>query len=111
MPRHERLHYPGAIHIVSVKGPVNGCLFYDPRRLPQLAAARVADAPIVRLFFGLIDEARSEHGAIVHGYCICPNDALLTIQTRGAPLTWLMRVLCGRLSQRLHGLGYVPAGS
>jgi len=111
MPRHERLHYRGAFHIVTLKGRGDATLFYDPRLLPRLSQAHADAIPSIRLFFSLLESNTEQHGCRVHGYCVCPNRTLLIVQTLGAPLTWVMRPLCGQLSQRLHALGLAPSGA
>src|SRR5579862_323296 len=111
MPRHDRLHYPGAIHIASIRGRTGATLFYDPRAVRNVSQARTTDAPAVQLLLSLLDEAHEGYDGIMHAYCVCPNIAILVVQTPGASLTWLMQRLCGQFSHRLHALGLVRSGT
>jgi hypothetical protein len=107
MPRQERLDFKNAIHYVRVRGRDGLKLFFDARDLGRFPFATRHDAPNVHKFELILADVCAECGALLHGYCVEPNSAILVLRTAGAPLQALMRRLGGRysISRRVTGLG------
>lgn len=104
MPRLQRLDFRGAIHSVVIRGRNEDTLFFELAALTRSARDVRNNAPGVRRFEQLLDDACIECGARLYAYSIEPKLARLILQTGGVPLRALMLRLCGRYSRwwRVH---------
>lgn len=107
MPRHERLDFKDAIHYATVRGRDGSEIFFNAHTFRRFPQAPRQYAPHVVRFERLLVDACTECGAILHGYCLEPNLAVLVLQAAGSPLHALMRRLCGRYSRYLRASGFV----
>ncbi len=107
MPRDERLDFKDAIHYATVRGRDGSEIFFNALTLRRFPQAPRQYAPHVVRFERLLDDACTDCGAILHGYCLEPNSGILILQTAGAPLHALMQRLCGRYSRYLRTSGFV----
>jgi hypothetical protein len=108
MPRHERLDFKNAIHYVRVRGREGLEIFFDSLSFRRFPLTPRPNAPHVQKFEQLLAAACTECGALLHGYCVEPNSAILVLRTAGAPLHELMRRLSSRYSRYLRAEGFVP---
>jgi hypothetical protein len=106
MSRHERLDFKGAIHLVYLRGRNGSEIFFDAYTLKGFPHAPRQNAPHVARFELLLADACTECGAVLHAYCLEPNSGVLVLQADGAPLSAVMRRLCGRYSRYLCADGF-----
>jgi hypothetical protein len=102
MSREPRLDFQGAIHFVQIRGHHEGAIFLTPDRPQTLNGKRISVASNAHSFLFLLNEAREEYGALLHGYSIVSNAAGFLLQRLGAPLEWLMRDVHSQFSLRIR---------
>ena len=88
MPRPPRLHVPGAIYHVTMRGNHRRRIFF-----------READ---FRLLESLLAEVVVDHGLAVHAYCWMPNHFHLAVQVSQQPLARPMQRLASRFARRVQ---------
>lgn len=101
MPRPHRCEFRGAIYLVTIKGYSGGSVFYKPLIFEQFPENPRRHAPDEECFENLLWETCEQYNALVHAYRIEPNGALIVIQTRGAPLHWVIHDVVMRFSMYL----------
>jgi hypothetical protein len=110
MSRRERLDFSGAMHYVRLSGRDGSAIFLDSAGSERPTQMDRRSAPNARKFELLLAEACNEYGAVLHAYSVEPNAATLVLQVAGAPLSALMRQLCGQYSRHLHSVLPLSAG-
>ena len=88
MPRPPRVHVPGAIYHVTMRGNHRRRIFF-----------READ---FRLLESLLAEIVVDHGLAVHAYCWMPNHFHLAVQVSQQPLARPMQRLASRFARRIQ---------
>ena len=88
MPRKPRLHYPGAVYHVILRGNSGQDVFFD-------AGDRTR-------FFLLLQESVERFGYRVHGFCLMTTHAHLAIQVGDIPLSRIMQNIGFRYTQFIN---------
>ena len=100
MARKPRIHYPGAVYHVVLRGNAQQQIFFA-------AADRFH-------FLSLLREGRERFDHMIHAFCLMPNHIHLAIQVRKVPLSRIMQNLCFRYTQwvnrRQHRVGHLFQG-
>ncbi len=100
MPRKPRIHFPGAVYHVILRGNARQDLFFD--------------AEDRRRFFILLEEGISRYGFRTHGYCLMTNHVHLVLQVAESPLSQIMQNLSLRYTKwvnwRYDRIGHVFHG-
>jgi putative transposase len=89
MSRRARLHYPGAVYHVMLRGSGGQPLFYD-------------DTDRHRLYL-LLREAVERFDCRIHGFCLMTDHIHLIVQTGDAPLSHIMQSLSLRYTKWING--------
>lgn len=88
MARKTRLHVPGGVYHVTLRGNGGQDIFFEP-----------SDR---RFFYGLLDEGTGRFGYRVHGFCLMTNHLHLVLQAGEAPLALPMQSLASRYARRIN---------
>jgi len=88
MARKPRIHLPGAVYHVMLRGNGGQALFF-----------RDGDSDA---FEELVAEGISRYGYRIHGYCWMPNHVHLAVQVGNVPLSKAMQHLAFRYTQRIN---------
>ncbi len=88
MPRKPRLHYPGALYHVMLRGNSGQDIFFD-------------DGDYMR-FFLLLQQAAERHGCRIHAYCLMTNHLHLALQVGEVPLSRIMQNVGFRYTQHIN---------
>ncbi len=110
MSRAKRMEFPGAINLVQISGSAGGQVFFDRAALKGFPRNVRLRARHEQHFESLLWESCEQYRAVVHGYEVEPNDAMLVIETLGAPLSWIMHDLLGRYASYAIAEGRVLKG-
>jgi hypothetical protein len=110
MPRPKRCEFPGAIHMVTLKGYSRGNVFYQPQIFARFPGNPRSHAPDVAHFESLLWETCEQYSGQVHAYFIEPNAARIVIETLGAPLSWIVHDVLARFSMYLIERNRIPNG-
>jgi putative transposase len=105
MPRDARLDFKNAVHYVSLRGRAGAEIFFNALSLERFPFALRHSAPHARRFETMLGAVCAECGALLYGYCVEPNSAILVLRVAGAPLQALMRRLNSRYSRYLRAAG------
>jgi REP element-mobilizing transposase RayT len=89
MARKPRIHLPGGVYHVMLRGNGGQEIFLDP-----------ADGAH---FLELLAEGTGRFGFRCHGYCLMPNHVHLVLQAGAAPLSGAMQNLAFRYSRHVNG--------
>jgi hypothetical protein len=90
MARQRRYEFPGALHLVTIRGPGPTPVFYDSSLFVRFPENPRAHAPYAIDFEDQLWAMCEQYDARVHAYIIEPNAALVIVQSGAAPLSWLM---------------------
>ncbi len=85
MARKPRIHYPGAVYHVMLRGNAGQEIFSDS-----------ADGT---LFYQLLEEAVERYACRIHAFCLMPNHVHLAIQVGEAPLSRIMHNISFRYTR------------
>ncbi len=85
MPRKPRIHYPGALYHVIIRGNARQDIFFD-------------DADRSR-FYLLLQEGTERYGHRVHAFCLMTNHVHLAVQVGDVPLSRIMQNLSFRYTR------------
>ncbi len=100
MARKTRLHVPGGVYHVILRGNGGRDIFFEP-----------ADR---HFFYDLLDAGTERFGYRVHGFCLMTNHLHLVLQAGEAPLARPMQNLAFRYARRInrrrHRLGHLFQG-
>jgi putative transposase len=88
MARKPRIHYPGAVYHVVVRGNARQEIFFS-----------VADR---FHFLSLLQDGLERYDHRVHAFCLMPNHIHLAMQVGEVPLSRIMQNLCFRYTQRTN---------
>lgn len=88
MPRKPRLHFPGALYHVILRGNARQDIFFDD-----------VDR---RRFLLFLQESKERFGFRLHGYCLMTNHAHLAIQVGEASLSRIMQNLSLRYTKWIN---------
>ena len=88
MARKPRIHYPGAVYHVVVRGNARQEIFFS-------AADRFH-------FLRLLQDGLERYDHRVHAFCLMPNHIHLAMQVGEVPLSRIMQNLCFRYTQRTN---------
>lgn len=88
MPRKPRIHNPGAVYHVILRGNARQDIFFD--------------AEDRRRFFVLLQEGIKRNGYRLHGYCLMTNHLHLVIQVGEIPLSRIMQNLSLRYTKWIN---------
>lgn len=88
MPRKPRLHVPGGVYHVILRGNGAQDIFFDP-----------ADR---RYFYGLLKEGTQRFGYRIHAFCLMSNHVHLVLQVGETPLARPMQNLSFRYARRIN---------
>lgn len=92
MSRRRRIHYPGALYHVILRGNARADIFFDRQDRRRWEA--------------LIDELLPEHGHQIHAYCWMSNHVHLALQSSDEPIAQFIAALAGRYAKLSnHKLG------
>src|ERR1700719_799894 len=105
MPRIERLDFKDAIHYVRLRGAEGSEIFFQADSLRDFLHSSRSNVPHTLRFEHQLDAACTECGAILHGYSLEPNSAILVLQSAGAALQAFMQRLCSQYSRYLRAGG------
>jgi REP element-mobilizing transposase RayT len=100
MARKQRIHYPGALYHVILRGNARQDIFFD-------------DGDRCR-FFLLLQDAVEKFGFRIHAYCLMTNHVHLAVQVGAMPLSRIMQNLSLRytawINRRLNRSGHLFQG-
>jgi REP element-mobilizing transposase RayT len=100
MARKQRIHYPGALYHVILRGNARQDIFFD-------------DGDRSR-FILLLQEAVEKFGFRIHAYCLMTNHVHLAVQVGVTPLSRIMQNLSLRyttwINRRLNRSGHLFQG-
>jgi REP element-mobilizing transposase RayT len=85
MARAPRIHFPGAVYHVMVRGNAQAPIFFKKADRQQ--------------FHLLLEEGVERFGCRIHAFCLMSNHVHLAIQVGKAPLAGFMQTLAGRYTQ------------
>jgi REP element-mobilizing transposase RayT len=85
MPRKRRIHYPGAIYHVMLRGNAKQDIFYRDEEY--------------RYFETILAEGLEQHSLKLHAYCWMKNHVHMALQVKDRPLSKLMQNLSQRYTQ------------
>jgi len=85
MARKPRLHYPGAVYHVMLRGNAGQAIFFAPEDYTYL--------------YRLLAEGRDRYGHRIHAFCCMTNHIHLVLQVAEAPLARIMQNLAFRYSR------------
>jgi len=88
MPRSPRIHAPGAIYHVTLRGNHRQDIFFTPDDR--------------RLLTRIVREVLVECGAQMHAYCYMTNHVHALLQVSDAPLSKVMLLVAGRYARRVQ---------
>ncbi len=88
MPRKPRLHFPGALYHVILRGNAKQDIFFD--------------AEDRRRFLTFLCDGVERFGARVHGYCLMTNHIHLALQVGDVPLSRVMQNLSLRYTKWIN---------
>ena len=88
MPRRPRLHVPGGLYHIILRGNARQDIFFSP--------------PDQELWEELLAEGLSRHGHRVHAYCWMTNHVHMAIQAHRAPLSRFVATLASRYARALN---------
>ena len=88
MPRKPRIHYPGAVYHVMLRGNAGQDIFFE--------------SPDRFRFFLLLQRAVERYGCRVHAYCLMDNHLHLAIQVGDNPLSIIMQNISFRYTQYVN---------
>ena len=88
MPRAPRIHAPGALYHVTLRGNHRQHIFFQPDDR--------------RLLTGMVTEAIGKCGAHVHAYCYMTNHIHVLIQVADTPLSKIMLLIAGRYARAVQ---------
>ena len=88
MARKPRIHYPGAVYHVVVRGNARQEIFFS-------ATDRFH-------FLRLLQDGLERYDHRVHAFCLMPNHIHLAVQVGQIPLSRIMQNLCFRYTQRVN---------
>ena len=89
MARKPRLHLPGALYHVILRGNARQDVFFDEDDR--------------RRFYGLLEEGVRRFGYRVHAFCLMTNHIHLALQQGGKPLSGAMQNLSFRYARHING--------
>ena len=89
MARKSRIHLPGGVYHVMLRGNGGQVVFPDP-----------ADGLV---FLDLLAEGTARFGFRCHGYCLMPNHVHLVLQAGAVPLSRAMQNLSFRYTRHVNG--------
>lgn len=88
MPRQPRIHYPGALYHVMLRGNAGGDVFDDEQDISR--------------FFLLLQECIERFGCRVYSYCLMNNHIHLVVQVGEVPLSRVMQNLAFRYTRWMN---------
>jgi putative transposase len=88
MPRKRRIHYPGAIYHVMLRGNAKQDIFHGDEEY--------------RHFESILAEGLEEYSLTLHAYCWMKNHVHMALQVKEAPLSKLMQTLSQRYTQWIN---------
>ena len=103
-----RHDYPGAIHLLRIRGRAGAEIFFAAELLN--ARDSLEHAADLQVWEFLVARACDRHDARVHGYTWLPNEALLLLQRSSVPLRIILPSLLAGYSRHLHKVGRIPQG-
>ena len=88
MARYPRIHIPGGVYHVMLRGNGGQEIFLDPGDGTR--------------FLELLAEGTARFGFLCHGYCLMPNHVHLVLQAGAAPLSAAMQNLAFRYTRHVN---------
>jgi putative transposase len=88
MARKSRIHYPGAVYHVIVRGNAGDPIFFDDRDRYRL--------------YQFLQYAVEKFGCRIHGYCLMDNHIHLVMQTEEVPLSRIMQNISLRYTKWIN---------
>lgn len=107
MGRHD---YPGAIHLLHIRGRSGHTIFFPADALVDRRADARESSPDLQRWESLLARTCDRYGARVYAYSWLPNDAFLLLQRFAVPLRILVPSWLGQYARYLHKVGRVTAG-
>jgi putative transposase len=100
MARKPRIHYPGAIYHVMLRGNAKQTIFHDDEEY--------------RYFENILEQGLDNHSVRLHAYCWMKNHVHMALQVSNKPLAKLMQNISQRYTQwfnkRHDGVGHLFQG-
>jgi REP element-mobilizing transposase RayT len=88
MPRKRRIHYPGAIYHVMLRGNAKQDIFHGDEEY--------------RHFESILADGLEEYSLTLHAYCWMKNHVHMALQVKEAPLSKFMQTLSQRYTQWIN---------
>jgi hypothetical protein len=108
--QHRRRDFPGAIHLVRVRGRPGESIFFPMDTLDRYPGNPREHSPNLQCWEYLVGRACDRHPALLHGYAWLPNEAIMLLQRFAQPVDVIMATVCGQYSRHLRKHGYAQRG-
>ena len=102
-----RRDYPGAIHLLRVRGRADDTLFFSAEAVKMGSGSTGEHVRDLQYWEHLLRRACDRQPAKLHGYIWLPNEAIMLVQRFARPINVIMATVCGQFSRYLRKRGRV----